>query len=135
MLYTGGMGWYDALIKPALNPPSWIFSPVWTVLYIMMALSAFLVWKKGWKRKEVRIALAMFGVQLALNLIWSPLFFGLQNPLLAFVDIVLMLAAIIWTIVLFYKLSRFAAYLLIPYLIWVSFATYLNFSIWWLNGR
>lgn len=133
MRYTGGMDWYDALIKPALNPPSWIFSPVWTVLYIMMAVSAFLVWKKGWKRKEVRLALAMFGVQLALNLIWSPLFFGLQNPLLALVDIIVMLAAIIWTIILFYKLSRPAAYLLIPYFLWVSFATYLNFSIWWLN--
>lgn len=127
------MDWYASLVKPALTPPSWIFSPVWTVLYVLMAVSAFLIWKKGWRRKEVRVALMAFGFQLALNLVWSPLFFGLQSPRLALLDIVLLLAAISWTMVAFWRLSRTAAYLLLPYLVWVAFATYLNFSIWRLN--
>ncbi|MCC7522332.1 tryptophan-rich sensory protein [Candidatus Uhrbacteria bacterium] len=125
--------WYSSLTKPALNPPSWVFGPVWTVLYILMGIAAFLIWQKGWKRKDVQEALSVFGLQLGLNILWSMFFFGLQNPGLAFLDIVLLWLSIIWTIVLFQKLSRPAAYLLAPYLAWVTFASYLNLSIWLLN--
>ncbi len=125
--------WYAGLVKPALNPPSWIFGPVWTALYAAMGIAAFLVWKNGWERKEVRMTLAVFGVQLFLNAIWSIIFFGLQNPGWALVDIVLLWFAIVWTIAVFYKISRPAAWLLVPYLLWTSFAVYLNYSIWALN--
>lgn len=125
--------WYATLIKPALNPPAWIFGPVWTTLYALMGISAFLVWKKGWDRRDVRKALAVFGLQLVLNAIWSIIFFGLHSPLWALVDIILMWLAIIWTMVLFYKISKPAMWLLVPYILWVSFAAYLNYSIWILN--
>lgn len=125
--------WYEALAKPALNPPAWVFGPVWTALYVLMAIAAFLVWRKGWARKDVRVALGAFAVQLFLNLIWSPIFFGAHSPLWAFVDIAALWIAIAWTNILFEKISRPAAYLLIPYLLWVSFAAYLNYSIIVLN--
>jgi translocator protein len=125
--------WFDGIVKPALNPPSWVFGPVWTVLYALMGISAFLVWNKGWERKEVRVALGVFGIQLFLNVIWSIIFFGLQSPGWAFIDIVLLWLAIVWTMFVFYEISRLATYLLIPYLLWVSFATYLNYFIWILN--
>ena len=125
--------WYESLVKPALTPPSWLFGPVWTVLYAMMALAAVLVWRQGWERGEVKRALGVFLLQLVLNLVWSPLFFGAHKVGLALLDIVLMWVAIVWTIRLFYKLSRPAAYLLVPYLVWVSFAMYLNFALWMLN--
>jgi tryptophan-rich sensory protein len=125
--------WYSTLQKPLLNPPSWIFGPVWTTLYALMGLSAFLVYQKGWKRKEVKFALGVFGAQLFLNALWSILFFGLHNPLAALIEIFLLWLAIVWTILSFYKVSRLAAYLLIPYILWVSFAIYLNGSIVWLN--
>lgn len=126
--------WYATLTKPALTPPSWVFGPVWTLLYIFMGIAAFLIWKQGLKKKEVRTALLVFLLQLGLNFLWSILFFGLLNPAIALVDIVLMWGSIVWTIVLFRRLSRPAAYLLLPYLAWVSFATYLNAAIWVLNG-
>lgn len=125
--------WYATLAKPALNPPSWIFGPVWTTLYAMMGIAVFLVWQKGTHKKEVRNALGIFAIQLALNTAWSILFFGLHNPFLALIDIVLMWCAIAVTIRVFYKITKPAAYLLIPYILWVSFATYLNYSIWMLN--
>ncbi len=125
--------WYVGLAKPALNPPGWIFAPVWTTLYALMGIAAFLVWKKGLEKKEVKAAIAAFSVQLFLNAIWSILFFGLHDPLFAFVDIVFLWIAILWTIIAFYKISRAAAYLLFPYLLWVTFAAYLNYSIWYLN--
>lgn len=125
--------WYATLVKPTLNPPSWIFGPVWTILYALMGIAAFLVWKKGWDRKDVRKALAVFGLQLVLNAVWSIIFFGLHSPLWALVDIILMWLAIVWTMVLFYKISKPAMWLLVPYILWVSFATYLNYSIWILN--
>jgi tryptophan-rich sensory protein len=125
--------WYATLEKPALNPPNWIFGPVWTTLYILMATAAFLIWKKGWEKKEVKIALSVFLIQLVLNTLWSILFFGLQNPAIAFVEIVFMWLAIVATIFLFSKISKPAAWLLIPYILWVSFASYLNFAIWMLN--
>lgn len=125
--------WYAGLVKPSLNPPAWIFGPVWTVLYVLMGVAAFLVWKNGWQRKDVRTALGVFGVQLLLNAIWSIIFFGFQSPGWALVDIILLWLAIIWTISIFYKISRPAAHLLLPYLFWVSFALYLNYAIWVLN--
>jgi benzodiazapine receptor len=125
--------WYAGLNKPPFNPPDWIFGPVWTTLYIMMGISAFLVWRKGLDDKVVRIALACFIIQLLLNAIWTPLFFGLQSPLLGLIDIVLLLNTIIVTIFVFSKISRSAALLLIPYLAWVSFATVLNASLYFLN--
>ncbi|MBP9762576.1 tryptophan-rich sensory protein [Patescibacteria group bacterium] len=125
--------WYAGLIKPALNPPSWVFGPVWTVLYAMMGVAAFLVWKQGWQRKEVKIALGVFGLQLVINALWSLLFFGLHNPLLALIDILLLWLLILVTMIVFYRISKPAAYLLLPYLCWVSFATYLNYAIYVLN--
>lgn len=126
-------GWYSTLLKPALNPPSWIFGPVWITLYVLMGIAAFLVWRTGWKKRPVRVALMLFGLQLFLNTIWSIIFFGLHSPLPALVDIILLWLAIIATMVSFYKISRAAAFLLVPYLFWVTFATYLNCAFWILN--
>ncbi|MBI2108677.1 MAG: tryptophan-rich sensory protein [Parcubacteria group bacterium] len=125
--------WYAGLVKPALNPPSWVFGPVWTILYALMGIAAFWVWRMGWERKEIKMALGVFGIQLFLNAIWSIIFFGLHSSTWALVDIILLWFAIVWTMVVFYKISKPAAYLLIPYLLWVSFASYLNYSIWLLN--
>ncbi|PJE51123.1 MAG: TspO protein [Candidatus Yanofskybacteria bacterium CG10_big_fil_rev_8_21_14_0_10_36_16] len=125
--------WYATITKPALNPPAWVFGPVWTILYTLMGVAAFLVWRNGWSQRSVRTALSIFGFQLLLNAIWSIIFFGFKNPGLALVDIVVLWFAIVWTIKVFYKISKLAAYLLVPYLLWVSFATYLNYAIWALN--
>ncbi len=126
-------GWYTTLERPALNPPGWIFGPVWTTLYLLMGIAAYLVWQKGMKKKEVRFALGLFVGQLAFNALWSILFFGLQSPGAALIDIFLLWLAIIATIEAFVKVSRPAAWLFVPYLLWVSFASYLNFAIWSLN--
>lgn len=125
--------WYGALQKPAGNPPSWVFGPVWTLLYALMGLSAFLVYQKGWKRKEVKGALGIFGAQLLLNALWSILFFGLHQPGIAFLDIVLLWISILVTMFVFGKISKAAAWLLLPYLVWVSYASYLNLAIAMLN--
>lgn len=125
--------WYATLTKPLLNPPNWIFGPVWTTLYALMGISIFLVWKTGVHKKVVKNAVAVFGLQLGLNALWSIVFFGAQNPGLALINILLLWITILWTIILFSKISRPAMYLLIPYLLWVSFATYLNLAIWLLN--
>lgn len=125
--------WYASLVKPALNPPSWVFGPVWIVLYALMGIAAFFVWNKGWDRKDVRRALFVFGLQLVFNTTWSIVFFGFQNPGWALVNIIALWCLIIWTMILFYKISRSAMWLLVPYIFWVSFALYLNFSIWMLN--
>lgn len=125
--------WCAGLVKTSLNPPSWVFGPAWTTLYLLMGVAVFLIWKKGLSDKMARMAVIVFGIQLFLNAIWSIIFFGLHNPLLAFVDIVILWFAIVWTILVFYKVSKTAAYLLVPYIIWVSFAAYLNYSIWQLN--
>lgn len=126
--------WYATLTKPSWNPPSWIFGPVWTTLFLMMGIAAYLVMvKPSVAGKARKIALSVFGVQLALNTLWSVLFFGLQNPFLAFIEIVILWSAILATIILFYRISRPAAWLLAPYILWVSFASYLNFTIWRLN--
>ena len=125
--------WYTTLVKPNLNPPGWIFGPVWTTLYLLMGIAAFLVWNRGWSRRDVKAALGVFLLQLVLNAVWSIIFFGLESPLWALVDIALMWLAIVWTMALFYKISKPAMWLLVPYILWVSFAAYLNYSIWILN--
>lgn len=120
--------WYAGLNKPSFNPPNWIFGPVWTTLYLMMATSAWLVWaKSGWL--EAPGALGLFCFQLLLNTAWSVLFFGLENPLAAAIEIVVLWLAIGATILAFWRHQRFAAILLLPYLAWVSFAAVLNYSI------
>jgi len=125
-------GWYVELAKPAWNPPDWLFGPVWTVLYIMMAVAAWLVWQRGgWKVQ--RGPLTLYLVQLALNALWTPLFFGLQRPGLAFAEILVLLVAILATIAAFWRVRLIAALLLIPYALWASFATVLNFTLWRLN--
>ncbi|MDE2038021.1 MAG: tryptophan-rich sensory protein [Patescibacteria group bacterium] len=125
--------WYAALAKPSFAPPNWLFGPVWTVLYLLMGVAAFLVWKKGWNGAGVRRALGAFLLQLALNALWSAAFFGLRSPLWGLADIAALWLAIVATMVLFYKVSKPAAWLLLPYLLWVSFAACLNYSLWTLN--
>lgn len=125
--------WYANLNKPIFTPPDWLFGPIWTALYLLMALSALLVWQKGLENPAVRIALALFLVQLILNALWTPLFFGLKMPLVAFIEILLLLTAIGLTIIAFARVSIPAALLLLPYILWTSFAAVLNFSIWLLN--
>lgn len=124
--------WYQGLAKPKLNPPDWVFAPVWTLLYILMAIAAWRVWRRatgsarGW-------ALGLYTVQLGLNLLWSLLFFAARRPDLALIEIALLLAAIWATIIAFRRIDRCAAWAMAPYLAWVAFASYLNFAIWRLN--
>ena len=125
--------WYVTLNKPFFNPPNWIFAPVWTVLYILMGVAAGLVWDKGTEFPEVRTALILFIVQLALNALWSILFFGMHNPPLALAEIILLWIVLFICIKKFNTINKLAGNLLIPYLAWVSFATILNFSIVLLN--
>lgn len=125
--------WYMTISKPELAPPNWIFGPVWTTLFILMGIALYLVWKQGTIRKDVKIALYIFGTQLILNVLWSIIFFGLENPGSAFVEIISLWISILLSIIYFYKINKTAGYLLIPYIAWVSFASYLNFMIWWLN--
>lgn len=124
--------WYPSISKPSINPPDWVFAPVWTGLFVMMGVAAWTVWKRAGFR-VARLPLTLFGIQLALNLLWSILFFGLQNPGLALVEIWALWLAILATIWFFRDHSQTAALLLVPYLGWVSFAVYLNFMIWQLN--
>ena len=124
--------WYASLQKPSWNPPGWIFGPVWTALYTMMAVAAWVVWRQGGWDKQ-RKPLLIFLVQLALNAFWTPLFFGLHWPGVAFAEIILLWLAIAATIVVFRPVSRTALMLLVPYLAWVSFAAVLNFTLWRLN--
>ena len=127
------VGWYAGIAKPTFNPPSWVFGPVWTTLFALMGIAAFLVWKKGLDRRDVQIALGIFIGQLVLNTLWSIIFFGLHSPGGAFVEIIFLWLAICATIIAFAKISKPAAWLLAPYIAWVSFAAYLNFTIWMLN--
>jgi len=124
--------WYTTINKPPFNPPNWIFAPVWTLLFILIGLSFYLVWSKDFAQKK-KLCLTIYSIQLILNLLWSALFFGLRNPLLGLVEIFVLWLSIITNITVFYRISRASGYLLIPYLLWVSFATILNFSIVILN--
>ncbi|MBW2987474.1 tryptophan-rich sensory protein [Candidatus Woesearchaeota archaeon] len=125
--------WYATIQRPSISPPNWVFAPVWTTLFILMGIALFLVWDKGLKKKGVKIALIFFGIQLVLNALWSIIFFGLRNPLGGFIELCFLWAMILATIITFYRVSRPAAYLLIPYILWVSFAGILNFLIFYLN--
>ena len=124
--------WYQALHKPAFNPPDWIFAPVWTTLYILMAIAGWRVWRQA-GFETGRKALTVFMVQLALNLAWSFIFFGQQRIGLALIEIAILLLVIIATTVLFWRIDRWAGVLFLPYVLWVAFATVLNASLWWLN--
>ena len=125
--------WYRGLAKPSFNPPEWLFGPAWTLLYLLMAVAAFLVWKQGFGAPGVKLALAVFLVQLVLNALWSVFFFGLRSPLAGLVDIVVLWLAILATIVFFFRISLPAGILLLPYIAWVSFAAVLNAAILRLN--
>ncbi|MBS7645771.1 tryptophan-rich sensory protein [Candidatus Bathyarchaeota archaeon] len=125
--------WYPSLVKPAFTPPNWVFAPVWTILYLLMGLSLFLILIKGGEKGRLKPALSIFAVQLFLNGLWSYLFFGLRNPLYGLVGIILLWVTILITIVEASKISRLAAVLLIPYLAWVTIAATLNFYLWRLN--
>ena len=126
-------GWYLTLNKPSFNPPNWVFAPVWSALYIMMGISAGWVWAKGFHHKWVKTGLYHFGFQLLLNGLWSIVFFGLQQPFYGLLVIMALLVVLSLTIKWFNVVSKFAAILLIPYLLWVCFATALNYKIWELN--
>lgn len=123
-------GWYTYLNKPSFNPPNYLFGPVWTTLYLLMGIAVFLVWEN---KNRTGKTLIVFFVQLALNACWTLIFFGLKSPGWAFVEIVALWIMIVWCIVEFRGISKAAAYLLIPYLLWVSYASVLTFSIWKLN--
>ena len=125
--------WYGRLIKPFFTPPNWIFGPVWTVLYLLMAISFFIIWSKGINYPKVKQAIVLFVVQLVLNAAWTPLFFGFHLILPAFIEIFLLWFAILVTLYVFKRISFYAAVLLIPYVTWVGFAVILNGSIWYLN--
>lgn len=125
--------WYATLAKPEFAPPNWVFAPVWTALFALMGIAVFLVWEKGFEIKSVRIALSIFISQLILNILWSVIFFGLHSPQAAFFEIILLWFVILAAIVIFYKISKPAAWLLTPYILWVTLASYLNYMIWILN--
>jgi benzodiazapine receptor len=132
-VFVSSGGWYASLAKPAWNPPSWLFGPVWTLLYAMMAVAAWLVWREGgWEAQ--RRTLGLYLVQWALNALWTPLFFGLQWPGLAFAEIIALDAAVLGTLMAFWRVRRAAGLLLVPYTLWVAFATVLNITIWRLNA-
>jgi tryptophan-rich sensory protein len=124
--------WYQFLNKPSFAPPNWLFAPAWTLLYLLMAIAAFLIWQK---RKEFpsQIALRFYFIQLILNALWSIIFFGLHNPGWAFLEIVFLWIFILLTLIKFYKINKTAGWLLVPYLLWVSFASILNCAVWMLN--
>ena len=126
--------WFPTLIKPSFNPPSWVFAPVWSILFVMMGVAAGLVWDRiEAEREAVKKALIFFAIQLGLNALWSYLFFGLRYPMWAGLEIIVLWLMFFETYIQFVKINKIAGYLLLPYLAWVSFASVLNGSIWWLN--
>ena len=128
------LDWYATLVKPGFTPPNSVFPVVWTILYVMMAVAAWLVWRAPGDEGDRKTALVWFGIQLVINVAWSVAFFGLHSPMLGFGVIMALILAIVITIIYFDRLSRTAALLLVPYLLWVGFATGLNFTIWVLNS-
>ncbi len=130
---ANSMDWYQSLDKPAFNPPNRIFAPVWTVLYLLMGIAVFLIWQRGLSDKLGKVALACFILQLVFNAIWTPIFFGMKQPLIAFGVIILLWLSIAATIICFYRVSKLSAVLLVPYIVWVSFAAVLNAAICILN--
>lgn len=125
--------WYVGINKPSFNPPNWIFGPVWTTLYTLMGVSAGLIWSKGLEFATTKKALSVFGIHLALNFSWSLIFFGLEQPFWAFVEILFLLGFIFYYTNVFYRISPLTGWLQVPYILWVSFATMLNGAIAWLN--
>jgi tryptophan-rich sensory protein len=125
--------WYASLNKPSFNPPNWLFAPVWTLLFILMGISAFLVWQKGLKKEGVKKALGFFLIQLILNILWSFLFFKFHSPFWALLDIAILWLFILLTLIKFFRINKAAGILLIPYFLWVSFASLLNYTIYKLN--
>jgi benzodiazapine receptor len=125
--------WYTFLAKPAWTPPSWLFGPVWTTLYILMGIALFLVWRKGLERHDVKIAISIFGIQLFLNVMWSVIFFGFQSILGGLIEIIFLWIAILVNIIAFYRISKAAGIVLLPYIVWVSIAAYLNYTVYLLN--
>jgi tryptophan-rich sensory protein len=125
--------WYATLQKPSFSPPNWLFAPAWITLYLLMGVAAFLIWRQGLAQKGVRAALVIFLVQLVLNALWSVVFFGLQSPLWGVVVIIALWIAILITIIKFFKLSTAAGSLMLPYILWVSFAAVLNVALFMLN--
>jgi tryptophan-rich sensory protein len=125
--------WYPTLVKPGFTPPNWLFAPVWTLLYGMMGVAAFLVWRCGTHRRRVRVALTAFGAQLVLNAGWSFAFFGARSPALGLVVIVVLWGVLAWTVDRFFRVRTGAGWLLVPYLLWVTYALALNGAIWGLN--
>lgn len=130
---TGVESWYQTIEKPSWNPPNWIFGPVWTTLYIMIGIALFLVWKEDTSEELKKIAFNLFAVQLILNFFWSFIFFTQQQPGWALVEIIAMWFFILMTIFAFAQVNKTAAWLLVPYISWVSFAIILNYTIWQLN--
>jgi benzodiazapine receptor len=126
--------WYAAIKKPSFTPPNAVFGPVWTTLFLLMGISAYLVWRKEFQDKNVRLALIIFIAQLGLNVLWSILFFGLHSPFSAFIEIIILWVAILATFISFIVISKPAGILLLPYLIWVAFAAILNYQLWKLNS-
>jgi benzodiazapine receptor len=126
--------WYREISRPSFTPPNWLFAPVWITLYLLMGISAYLVWKKGANKKEVKTALILFFIQLVLNSLWSIIFFGLHLTLIAFIEIILLWFVILFMIIKFYSISKTASLIQIPYILWVSFAAVLNFSFAALNA-
>lgn len=124
--------WYLGLLKPHLSPPNWIFAPVWNFIYLLLAVAFYKIWTSEFLVQRKR-AMQIFCGQLFLNVVWSAVFFGLRSPYLGFLVIILLLVAIVWTIVYFRRISKQTSYLLYPYLAWVCFASYLNYSLWILN--
>lgn len=130
--WTTSPAWYAELMKPSWSPPASLFGPVWTLLYVLMAVAAWLVWREGgWARQ--RRPLTLYLVQLVLNAAWTPIFFGLRQPGWALIEIIVLWLAILATMLAFARAQRIAAFLLVPYLAWVSFAAFLNFTLWRLN--
>jgi tryptophan-rich sensory protein len=125
--------WYPTLVKPSWTPPSWVFPPVWTALYILMAFAAWLVWKSDTRFAGVRVAMILFFIQLALNALWSPLFFGLRSPGLALIDMALLVATLALTVWAFLTVRLSAGLLMLPYLAWLLFAAALNAAVWRMN--
>ena len=130
---NGVQTWYPLIEKPSFNPPNWVFAPVWTILYLCIAVAGGIIWNKIESNPLAKRAMLLFVIQLILNTLWSFLFFGLRNPLIALIEIILLLLVIYETFILFNRINKVAGYLFIPYLFWVAFALLLNASIWWLN--
>jgi len=125
--------WYRGINKPSFNPPNWVFGPVWTLLFTLMGIALYLVWISP-SSKIRTIALILFGIQFVFNVLWSYLFFGLNNPFWSLIEIFILLIFIFATGIYFYIVNKFAGYLMVPYFVWVSFASFLNYHLWKLNG-